>query len=155
MSNYDNGTKHNSELRQNVTFEKFKAAFEAFLEQAERNALSKKAHGGKKPVGFENTRFDGAEFHTHFGQGGASKAPYLNWWALSIYYIVEAQSIVMGIEKNRYPHLDKLEFSRYKNVPGKEDVAVFYASPKDSIDYAAMYDKFITTAEEIMALGLE
>ena len=157
MNNYSTVSgkaKHTSELSKNVTFERFKKALIEFMNQADKNAVSKKAHGGKKPSGFIDTYFDGADFHTHFGQGAASKAPYLNWWALSIYYIVEDQSIVMGIERNRYPHLNQLEFSRYKKVPGKEDVAVFYTAPKEQINYAALYEKFISIAEEIMRLGL-
>lgn len=150
------GRKHASELRQNVTPEKFEATFKVFLEQAEKNAVSGKSHGGRTPYGFEkNTYFDGANFVYHYGQGAASKTPYVNWWVLSIYYVVDKGSIVMGIEERRYPHLNKMKPLRYKQIGNKnEDVAVFYETSRDSIDYATLYDRFISVAEEVMALGM-
>ena len=158
MNGYDNamGSKRVSELRQNVTPEKFEAAFTVFLEQAEKNAISGKSHGGRTPYGFEkNTYFDGANFVYHYGQGAASKTPYINWWVLSVYYIVEKGSIVMGIEEKRYPHLNQMKPLRYKQIGNKrENVAVFYETLKDRIDYAVLYERFIS-AEEIMALGLK
>ena len=148
--------KHTSELRQNITPEKFEAAFKVFLEQAEKNAVSGKSHGGRTPYGFDNnTYFDEADFVTHYGQGAASKTPYINWWVLSIYYVVDKGSIVMGIEERRYPHLERMKPIRFKQIGNKrENVAVFYETLRDRIDYATLHLKFITIAEEIMRLGL-
>lgn len=148
--------KITSELRSNVTPEKFETTFTAFLEQAERNAVSKKSNGGRTPYGFtDKTCFDGATLSTHYGQGAASKTPYINWWVLSIYYVIDTNSIVMGIEKNRYPHLSKMKPLSFKQIGyKKEKVAVFFETSKNHIDYSALYERFISVAEEIMMLGL-
>lgn len=146
-----------SELRQNLSPEKFEKAFKAFLKQADANAISKKSDGLETPFGIENRMYDGANLHLHYGQGAASKTPYMNWWVLSIYYVVDTQMVYLGIEKERrYPYLEKLNPPRYKELGNKkESVAIFYSRPKDAIDYPALYEKFITTAEEIIRLGME
>lgn len=152
-----NASNHTSELSRSVTFERFKTAFEAFLEQADKNAATRKANGGKKPFGFTEYSFDGANFTLHFGQGTASATPYMNWWVLSIYYVVDEQNIVMGIEETRYPHLNKMESGiiKYRKIGNKkEQVAVFYESKKSDVHYGELYEKFITAAEEIIKLGV-
>ena len=102
--------KHSSELGRNVTLDKFKTAYRMFMEQAEKNAISKKSEGKRFPYGFsDNYKFDGAGFLQHFGQGAASKTPYMNWWVVSIYYIVDSGAVIMGIEENRYPYLNKMK----------------------------------------------
>lgn len=144
-----------SKLRQGVSAEKFELIFKEFIRQADENAKTGKSFGGKKPKYLSNYYFDGAELCCHYGQGAASKTPYLNWWSLSIYYIPENGRIIMGIENNRYPHLNKMKPISHRFVGNKKDkVAVFYEATKDAIDYKELYDNFIDVAEQIMRLGV-
>lgn len=146
-----------SELRKNVTASIFEKAFRAFLQQAKKNAVSKKSQGSQIPYGFSGkATFDGADFHQHFGQGNASKTPYMNWWAVSIYYLVDTGRILLGIEKERYPHLSKMEPKKIVPFANKKtNVAVFYETAEDELDYNQLYLHFIDTAEEMMELGLK
>ena len=125
-----------SELRKNVTAEKFRIAYSAFMEQADKNSVSRKGQGSRTPFGFEGNReFDGANLSQHFGQGAASSTPYINWWVVSIYYLPDTGKIIMGIEEDRYPYLGKMNPDRYTYIGNKATrVAVFYsASKKDAV----------------------
>ena len=147
-----------SELRKNVTAESFKSAFLAFMEQADKNAITGKSEGKKTPYGFSaNSGFDGAVFHQHFGQGAASKTPYVNWWAVSIYYIPETGGIYLGIEKDRYHALDRIrtKLLAFKKIGKKAmDVAVFYETTKKTVNYEELHECFLNVCEEVMRLGL-
>ena len=135
--NQSDNTVMVSELCRKLTLALFEKAYVQFMEQADRNAASKKAQGSKVPYGFEgNNIFDGADFRQHFGQGGASKTPYINWWVLSIYYLVDSGNIVMGIEEDRYPYLSKMRPLKFEQIGNKKtNIAVFYESTKDNVDY--------------------
>ncbi len=147
-----------SELRELITEKMFEQAYEHFLEQADENAKSKMARGSRTPFGMPfksgKNAVDGVDFTQHFGQGAASKTPYLNWGAVSIYYIVDSGRIVMGIEKDRYKYLDKMSPLRYERFDNrKTDIAVFYETTRDKIDYHELYNKFLKVSEEVMRLG--
>lgn len=150
---------HTSELSQVFTKEKFESAFKAFLIQADENYVTKKSFGGRTPYGFsERPNLDGAEIVIHYGQGAASKTPYLNWWVVSIYYLPDSGNIIMGIEEKRYPYLNKMDIKpeRFERIGAKkEDVAVFYATTKDGINYIDLYNKFMDVCEEVIRLGLK
>lgn len=147
-----------SELRTFVSAEAFEKAYKMFIEQAEKNAVSKKAQGTKTPYGFsKKPNCDGAEFKCEYGRGAASATPYMNWWAVSVYYLPQNESIIMGIEKDRYPHLNEMNTKplRYSNIGNKTtSVAVFYSATKVQVDYKELYEKFINVCEEVMSLGL-
>ena len=145
-----------SEMRKNVSVKAFEKAYLKLLEQAKINAVTKKSEGSSVPYGFSaNNFFDGATFSQHFGQGAASKTPYMNWWVVSIYYVVDNNTIVMGIEENRYPYLDKMSPIKYEKIGNKKiRIAVFYESDAESVDYEELYESFINTAETVMKLGL-
>ena len=146
-----------SKLRQYVTLEKFERAYKEFMKQAEKNAVSGKSEGTKTPFGFwDNNYFDGAHMLNQYGYGAASKAPHINWWVLSIYYIVETGDVVMGIEEDRYSHLKELPgIIGYVQMENKKmRVASFYESTKDNIDYEIIWTRFIDISEKIMELGL-
>ena len=80
-----------SELRRVITAERFEMAYKLFMEQADKNAISKKSNGEKLPFGVTKEdddrikeidgwgRFGVAQ---HYGQGAASKTPYLNWFVV-------------------------------------------------------------------------
>jgi len=129
-----------------------------FIKQANVNAISGKSAGGQTPFGFSGKpQCDGAEVCTHYGQGGASKTPYLNWWVVSIYYIPNNGNITLGIEENRYPHLKEMAIKplRYIQIGNKkEQIAVFYSTTKESVNYVELYECFLNVCEEIMRLGL-
>ena len=96
---------------------------------------------------------DGADFTQHFGQGAASKTPYMNWHVVSVYYVVETGRIVIGIEKERYKQLDRMHPIRFEHLGNrKTEVAIFYETVKDKIVYKVLYEKFIGISEEVMAL---
>ncbi len=153
MSNFNN----TSELRSNLTPEMFQRAFSAFLIHAKENAETKAFKGGATPDGLDSKSraFDGHTLTTHYGRGRASRAPYFNWWVLSIYYVVETGKIVMGIEKHRFPHLHEMKYEGLKEIPGKDEVAWFYQTIEERLDYAELYEKFVSVAEEIMRLSAD
>ncbi len=144
-----------SELSQNVSAEKFELIFKDFLRQADDNAKTGKSFGGKTPKSLDNCFFDGAHLRCHYGQGAASKTPYLNWWVLSIYYLPNNGNIVMGIEDYRYPYIDQMKPIIHKFVGNKQDkVAVFYETTKSTLNYKDLYNHFVDVAEQIMKLGV-
>ena len=157
MDNYTK-TQQTSELRKNVTAELFEKAYLKFVEQANKNAVTGKAMGGKTPFGFsEKNKFDGADFLQQFGQGAASKSPYMNWWTVSIYYTVETGSIILGIEENRYPALNSIKIKplTFKRIGNKnEDIAVFYEATKETVNYTELHECFLNVCEEVIRLGL-
>ena len=143
-----------SEWSKVVTFEKFQPAFVEFLKQADENAITKKSEGSKTPYGFTaETAKD--ILGLHFGQGAASRTPYMNWYVVSIYYIPETSKIVLGIEEGRYSHLDEMQPLKTEAI-GKKDryVAVFYECDKNNIDYKELYEHFVSVSEQVMDLGL-
>ena len=94
--------EHTSDLSKTVTVNAFEQAYIKFIEQADKNAISKKAQGSKTPYGFSvRPECDGAHFKQQFGQGTPSSTPYMNLWVVSIYYIIDSGNIVMGIEEDR------------------------------------------------------
>ena len=61
----------------------------------------------------------------------------------------------MGIERNRYPKLNQMKPIRFVQLGNKKtDVAVFYESSKNVIDFWALYEEFIKVSEEVMMLGI-
>lgn len=150
--------KEKSELQQVITGELFEKIYEAFITQADENAISGKAHGGQTPMFFsKKPKCDGAEVCTHYGQGSASKTPYLNWWVVSIYYLPEQGNIYVGIEEDRYAHLSEMqikprEFLQIGNKNSK--IATYYSTKKGNIDYSELYSNFIIVCEDVMRLGL-
>lgn len=157
-SNIEKQSKHTSELSEVLDFTTFERAFSAFVKQAEKNSISGKAQGGQTPYGFSKKPIcDGADVCTHFGQGGASRTPYLNWWVVSVYFLPENGNIFLGIEENRYPHLKEMSIkpNRYQIIGNKQiRIALFYSTTKTSIDYAELYESFLNISEEVMRLGL-
>ena len=149
-----------NELSKIVTYEKFEIAYAKFLEQADRNAITQKSEGSKIPYGFafesKKNFICGGGFSQHFGQGAASKTPYISWHVVSIYYVVECRKIVLGIEESRYSHLKDMQPIKTEAI-GKKDryIAVFYECTKDAIDYETLYNKFIDVSTQVMDLGLK
>ena len=124
-----------SKLKEIFPYDLFKTAFEYFVEQSEKNAISGKANGSRCLYGLQNTEcekngkliVDGGYLDQHFGQGAASKSPYIHWHVLSIYYVVDKQDVIMGIEKDRYSHLEELNPISFDVIGNKKDaVAVFF-----------------------------
>lgn len=146
----------NSALSRNVTAEKFQIAYTRFMIQADKNSVTQKANGSRTPYGFESNRdYDGARLSQHFGQGAASLTPYLNWWVVSIYYITSKGLIVIGIEEDRYPHLNQLKPLRFEKMGNKNTrVAVFYSTTKTNINWVELYNTFVEVSEDVMKLGL-
>ena len=149
---------HTSELNKIFDLSAFEKSFSAFIKQADANAVSGKGVGGQTPFGFsEKPKCDGADVSTHFGQGGASKTPYMNWWVVSIYYCPENGNIDLGIEENRYSHLKEMQVKPVRYIkPGnkKVNVAVFYSTNISGLDYSKLYECFLNVCEEVMRLGL-
>jgi hypothetical protein len=142
-----------------VTLEKFELAYSKFIAQAELNAKTQKSEGSKTPYGFnfapKQNYICGGAFSQHFGQGAASKTPYISWHVVSIYYVPEHQKVVLGIEESRYSHLKEMQPIKTETI-GKKDryIAVFYECPKGAIDYAELYNQFIGVATQVIELGL-
>jgi len=154
-----NENRIKSELSLLVSAEAFEKAYKCFIEQADKNAVTKKAQGTKIPYGFSRiSECDGSTFKAQYGQGAASKAPYMNWWVVSIYYIPENGEIIIGIEENRYRHLKELKTKPicYSQIGNKKvDTAVYYSATKDNVDYNELYKVFIQICEEIKEIGMD
>lgn len=156
-------SKGQSELRRIMTRDLFEKGYRIFIEQADKNVISKKSHGEKLPYGISKEDDDSIKeidgkgifgVGQHFGQGAASSSPYINWFVVSIYYIPATGRIVMGIEKDRYDGLKNMKPLRYTQVGNKKvDVAVFYESTKEKLNYDDLYNKFIDVCEEVMRIG--
>ena len=152
----------NSELGRCLSIKSFEKAYKLFMEQADKNALSKKANGNKLPSGITKEdderikMIDGGGIFgvgQHYGQGAASKTPYINWYVVSIYYLPDSESVVMGIERERFPKLNLMKPLRYSKIGNKKtDVAIFFESRKDKLDYKKLYDSFIAVSEDVMRL---
>lgn len=149
---------HTSELSKIVTQQVFEQAYEKFMEQAGKNALSKKSNGSKTPYGFSSVpECDGAGFLQHFGQGAPSATPYMNWWVVSVYYLIDNGDIVLGIEEGRYPYLNDMQMKPtcFEKVGKRKNrIAVYYSTKKENLDYENLYEKFISICEEVMRLGV-
>ena len=148
-----------SELRTFLTKELFIKTYAQFVEQANKNAVSKKANGPRIPLTMSfangNNTLDGGNLSQHFGQGVASSTPYINWWVVSIYYIVNDSKVIVGIEEDRYPHLDKMRSLKSERIGNKKsNVAIFYESSSEDIDFAEFYNTFIGVCEEVISIGL-
>ncbi|MCR5457356.1 MAG: hypothetical protein K6F14_04720 [Clostridiales bacterium] len=150
------GYVQSSELRSRLTRKQFEEAFFHFMEQADKNAVTKRSEGKRTPYGITNNSFDGAKLTQHFGQGAPSKTPYLNRWVVSIYYLVESRRIVLGIETDRYRYLSDMKPIRLKQIGNKKtNVAVFYESTIENVNYGILYSSFLSVSEQVMELGLE
>ena len=152
-----------SELSELLTFERFKKAFNFFVNQAEKNAISGQGEGSTALAGVpklnEDGKVDGAHIGQKFGQGGASSAPHLNWHVVSIYYIVKERRFVIGIQKARYrdDHLSDMNPFSTEELPISKDkeIAVFYEVDKSHLNTKDLYDNFMKTCEQVRTLGLE
>lgn len=81
----------------------------------------------------------------------------MNWWVASIYYLPTDGDIIIGIEEDRYPHLEEMRIkpSAYAMIGNKEvRTAVFYSTTKQSANYEELYERFLLVCEEVMRLGL-
>mgnify|MGYP006873040738 FL=1 len=67
-----------SELREKVSEAAFQETYSQFMEQAEKNAITKKSNGPITPYGFDTKKMDGKDFTMRFGFGAASTSPHLN-----------------------------------------------------------------------------
>lgn len=150
-----------SNLSRIMTAEVFESAYKAFMEQADDNRITKKSNGKMLPVGITKAdnelinSTDGGTISQHFGQGGASDTPYICWYVVSVYYVVYRKKIVLGIERDRYPHLTDLRGFKCQEVGNKKTkVAIFYETPIENLNYKELYDKFIQISEEVMRIGL-
>lgn len=150
------GTVWMSELRKNVTAELFEKAYLKFMEQADKNAITGKAEGQMIPYGFSNNNiFDGKKFSQHFGQGSASKTPYINWSIVSVYYLVDDKSIALAIRQEEYQiiNITRIKPLTYKQIGNlKGDAAIFYEATRDSVDYKELRECFLNVCEEVMRL---
>ena len=149
---------HVSELSTVVTWQVFQQAYERFMEQAEKNAITGKSNGSRTPYGFDSVPIcDGAKFRQRFGQGAASATPYMNWWVVSVYYIVESRDIMIGIEEGRYPYLNDMRVKpiRVESVGKRQNrIAVYYSVNKETVNFESLYGVFLALCEEVMRLGL-
>ena len=150
-------TTNTSGLSKVVTKEMFAKAYVDFMKQADENAITGKGKGSRTPSGFENLknkRIDGWMVSQHFGQGGASLTPYINWYVVSVYYIVNQSRIVIGIEKDRYKKVDEMKHLGFEQIGNKNTkIAVFYETSKADVDFDVLYDEFIRVAEEVYRIG--
>ena len=150
-----------SDLRRILTLDKFTVAFDKFVEQADKNALSNKANGSKKPFGIVDGKakgkilIDSGYLGQTFGQGTPSATPYFNWHCVSIYYLTNENQFILGIERYRYQHIMELHPKYFKKIGNKKiDIGVFYECGKSELDYSTLYDSFINVSELVIELGL-
>ena len=139
----------------NLTFEVFDVAYRAFLEQADKNAISRKSKGSRTPHGTDGIYIGEFGLSQHFGQGAASKTPYLNWHVVSAYYLPNQGDIILGIEVDRYPHIGKMKSKGTARIGNrKTDVAVFFEDTKENLNMKALYEAFMQVCEEVVRFGV-
>lgn len=144
-----------SELSNLLSVEAFEKAYSSFLKQADENSISKKSQGSKIPYGFsEKLMCDGHLFKAQYGQGAASVTPYMNWWIVSIYYLPTSGKILLGIEEERCVNfLTKIDIEpiKYEQIGNKKtNIAVFYESHRNNINYSELYDEFVSVCEAVL-----
>ena len=135
-----------------LKFEDFREALDNFLKQADENRITLKSNG-KKVI--ETPECD---LGTHYGQGNASRAPYLNKYVVSIYYITAENGIVIGIAKkfldDPHLHLSQMKISKIEDkllgTSAKDkSVAVYYETSRELLNYDELYDKFMSLCDEV------
>lgn len=151
-----------SELSEVLNYAKFEESMKYFIKQAEDNAITKKSSGVKGPVGIvgksgHTMKVSGKSLGQTFGHGAASGAPYFNWFVVSIYYIVSKKEFELGIERDIYPHVNKMKPIAYDILPKNKNnrIAVFYDTYKDKLDMEDLYENFIKICDQVYELGLE
>lgn len=158
-----NNGKSVSELRKVLDYECFCKAFKSFIMQADENVISQKSTGSRKPFGLQSDNrdksgkiiIDGGALGQQYGQGTASKTPYFNWHVVSIYYVPTQQRILLGIETEKYPFLERLQPYKIVKISGRKlKIAVFEEYNKAEIDYQKMLKDFVDLCERIMQIGL-
>lgn len=97
---------------------------------------------------------DGHLFKAQYGQGAASVTPYMNWWIVSIYYLPTSGKILLGIEEERCVNfLTKIDIEpiKYEQIGNKKtNIAVFYESHRNNINYSELYDEFVSVCEAVL-----
>lgn len=154
INNMMNERLQNSELRRNITEKIFEKAFTLFIEQANKNQSSEKANGTMVPYGFKNIpTFDGEKFKVQYGQGRASKTPYMNWWVVSIYYIPKSGDIILGIEIERFKHWKAISLKPLglQKIGGRSNnVAIYYSTNKNKLNIIELYHNFINLCDKVI-----
>lgn len=154
-----NNSQDSKEFSRILDKEAFKKAYTAFMNQADSNMISKKSEGSTALPGFsKNPICYGVPFSIRYGGGAASASPYMNWWRVSIYYIPKNGKIMVGIEEDKYSHLDQMRTKplSYEKIGNKKiNTAIFYSTTKSNVNYDELYENFIHVCEEVIRLGLE
>jgi len=140
---------HNFE--QAYPFDEFAKIFKQFHEQAKANKVNGKSHGNRS-VDFST----GAKLSTRYGQGAASRAPYINFSCVNIYWDTSMDKIRLAIalsnygyyfEKSvitEYPELDDFQEVQDVILPGvgKGLAIQVQEFPEDAVDLRKLYTSF-------------
>jgi len=133
-------------FKQIFPYDEFKKILELFIQQAKLNKNTGRSNGNHQ------ARFNtGAKLYNHFGQGAASKAPYINYWWISIYWNPEMHELVLAV----YTDTEDLAGATFfppkelsgidATIPGKGRVTKLYSCSDDYIenDILELYEKFM------------
>ena len=150
--------KNLNQLKEMMSVKSFENAYQHFIEQADKNAISGKGEGSRKPYGFSTVpACIGKQLNTKYGQGAASSTPYMNWWVVSIYYTPKTGDIKIGIEEERYLHLQDMSISpvSYELIGNKKvRTAIFYSTTTANLDYAVLYEEFLKVVDDVVRLEI-
>lgn len=139
------------DFKQVYPFNEFQNAIASFIKQATQNQISKTTKGSRRVYEFSN----GARLDNHYGQGAASKAPYINYWWVSVYWDTLDDNIILAayfttpdISHDLRQQL-LVSFSnppvRYIDIPGKGPVINLFMCKKDEL-----YEKIDELYSEFM-----
>lgn len=135
-------------------YDEFVAMIKRVSNQVAINKTTGNATGGRGPkLEFSS----GARLHISYGVGGASKAPYVNYVCMNIYWDTTVDKIRLAIALENYgdyygksaiteyPELDDFTTVQDVIIPGKgKGLAIQVLEyPNDSVDYAELYEGFI------------
>ena len=131
----------------------FVEKFSEFCKQVETNRVSGKSHGNRR-MEFST----GAALDVRYGQGAASRAPYINFACVNIYYDTTSSKIRLAMawenygnyyDKSaitEYPELEEFTDTRDIVLPGSSKglATQVLELPTNDVNSDQLYDMFIS-----------
>jgi hypothetical protein len=132
--------------------DEFVSKFDGFCKQAETNKVSGKSHGDRR-MDFST----GAALDVRYGQGAASRAPYINFACVNIYFDTTTDKIRLAMAWGNYGnYYDKSAITEYPELEefaDTQDVVLPGVSkglatqvleyPTDNVNTDALYEAFV------------
>jgi len=133
-----------------------------FTEQVRENILTGKSHGERMHY-FSS----GLPLQTRYGQGAASKAPYINWHVVNIYYDIAKSRLLVAIQDSpervilggQASDIKQLvKDAKREQIAGKGNCYVYDTMslpPQSNTALDNLYDAFMDLCCRVEALGVD